>query len=119
MTEKKDIKLIFRNSLNRNFEVPDIKQHLISLGYSNDEIENAFAEIKAGEKGENPNAVTTGQGLKGCLLIIAGTLTLLILYRMSNSYFSKSYLTLKTALAISFIVFGIIKVTRPLKDKKT
>ena len=116
MANESTISSTINDLLNRQFEIPDIKQHLLSNGYSSEQIESSLNKvIEARNSGINSH-VTERQGLRGVGFIISGSLILLSILVFGNRSGDQVFTILRLVFGLLLLVFGIILATRPLKD---
>jgi hypothetical protein len=117
VSTRQDIKAITLSLLNRQFEIPDIKDHLRKEGYSNEEIETAFIDIREERRELNKHAVSRKTAAQGFIYIISGLLLLCLFEFAGFTYFNKTFTNIRTVIAIALIGWGLWVITRPIKDK--
>ena len=115
MTTQPDIKESITSLLNRGFEVPDIKDHLLKAGYSVPEIDQAFVEVNKQWEEPNSDAVTTKRAIQGFIWIVTGLLALLLIFLGNYRGKMENIKWMIGTLAFLGIAYGIFIVTRPLK----
>jgi VIT1/CCC1 family predicted Fe2+/Mn2+ transporter len=116
VSRRQDIKVITLSLLNRQFEIPDIKDHLRKEGYSEDEITTAFTDIREERREHNKEAVSRKTATRGFVYIIGGVF-LLLAFQSGLVYINKTFTTIRAIIAVALIAWGLWVITRPIKDK--
>jgi hypothetical protein len=103
--------------LNRDFKIPDIKQHLLNNGFVTEDIETAITETVAARAGNSKNAVSSTQGSRGIAFMISGALILLSFLVFRNSAAGQGVNIIRGLLGASLLLYGFNVSNRPLKDE--
>lgn len=118
MAKDTTIHAAINDLLNRQFEIADIRQHLLSSGYTGEQIEAALIEVIAVRKRKISNQVSLQQGSRGMGFIVSGTLILLSILLFDSRSTSQTFTTLRLIFGILLLTGGIILATRPLQDEQ-
>jgi hypothetical protein len=115
MTEPKDIQAIIDSLRNRQFELSAIKDHLLEIGYTPEQVAEALENLDKAKAWVAQKSVSPVQGFRGVLFIISGVVLVLsvLLFGRDSEYPVLNLL--RAILGLIFLGYGIYVVTRPLK----
>lgn len=115
MNKNESIRKITIDLLNRRFLVADIKKHLLSLNYKEDEVENVVEQVL--DERESTLSVSSKMGYQGFIWMLVGILFLFGFWT-SGSRSGNNFIRFgKLIVGIMLLGMGIFVITRPLKDE--
>jgi len=103
--------------LNRDFKIADIKQHLLTSGFTIEDIDIAINETVAARAGSSKNAVSSTQGSRGIAFMISGAIILLSFLVFRNMAGGPGFKIVRALLGASLLLYGFNLSNRPLKDE--